>query len=202
MQGLQPHIDSHRLRILLGLPSDDWMAAGNWCVCTECNRLVSQRCLDGMHRTCAARRLQRTNLHLTPGDLDQPDMPDLPSLDDIFAKECSTRDFLGEGLLSLAEREFGQCLSNVVRFNCVDAWDHESDGRDTPARQRARRAWLELFMFHKAGRPALRGGAAKKQRNRNIIATKLERWASGERRSLWDEIKEPSQPTSTKPDDS
>ncbi len=53
-------------------------------------------------------------------------------------------------------------------------------------------------MFHKACTPALPGGKAKKERNRNIIATKLERWAAGERKTLWDEIQEPKQSPNAK----
>ncbi len=194
MQGLRPHIDMHCLGLLPGRPAEAWMAAGNWAICTECSRLVSRRCMGGMHRKCAGRRLQRMGGTQAP-DESERDVPNLPSLDEIFMKECGTREFLGEGLLQLAEREFGQCLARVVQFNRIDAWDHEVDGQDTPERSRARRAWLELFMFHKACTPALPGGKAKKQRNRNIIATKLERWAAGERASLWNEVEEPRQST-------
>ena len=44
-------------------------------------------------------------------------------------------------------------------------------------------------MFPKVCLPPLPGGKAKENRNANIIAAKLERWAGGERISLWNELK-------------
>ena len=38
--------------------------------------------------------------------------------------------------------------------------------------------------------PALPGGRAKEKRNRNLVATRLSRWAEGERAALWEEVRE------------
>ena len=67
-------------------------------------------------------------------------------------------------------------------MRCVSPWG------DPGPRKRCRLAWLELLMFCKACLEMLPGGAAKRRRNHNISANRLERWAVGERRSLWDEV--------------
>ena len=43
-------------------------------------------------------------------------------------------------------------------------------------------------MFCKTCLAVLPGGAAKRRRNHNSSSNRLERWALGERRSLWDEV--------------
>ena len=43
-------------------------------------------------------------------------------------------------------------------------------------------------MFSKACLPALPGGKTKAKRNLNLLQTRFERWAAGERRSLWDDL--------------
>ncbi len=202
--GLRPHIDAHILGILPDRPPQEWMDAGNWTACRWCSKLVSKRCLGGIHRTCHAeeqlRDVQRRDVAMDPesSGYDSTDLcADLPSLDDIFAKDVFTQEFLGEGLVGLAGREFTACVARVLQYNRADAWDHEVDGQDTPERGRARRAWLEMFMFHKTCLPALPGGKAKANRNKNILATKLQRWASGERGELWGEL--PDRPRKRQP---
>ncbi len=151
-----------------------------------------------MHRRCQARaRLDATLLPAGPQDGPESDSCVLPSLDEIFAMDVTTQEKLGEGLVPLAEREYTACIANVLRYNRPDAWDHEVDGMDTAERAQARRAWTELFMFPKACLPALPGGKAKENRNRNILATKLERWAAGERGELWQELKPRARQTAT-----
>ncbi len=120
-QGLRPHIDTHCLGLLPGRPPTAWMDAGNWAICDECSRLVSRRCMNGMHRKCAAKRLRRMGGVRPQEAAEDLDVPDLPSLDEIFMKECGTREFLGEGLLQLAEKEFRQCLAKVLQLNRPDA---------------------------------------------------------------------------------
>ena len=47
---------------------------------------------------------------------------DLPALQDIFAFPGQTRDFVGEGLLPIAEREFLKCIAKAIYHNREDAW--------------------------------------------------------------------------------
>ncbi len=196
MTGLRPHIDGHLLGILPGRPPQEWVDAGNWAQCGRCSKLVSRRCLGGMHRTCHAEQSlqdqQGRDVGLGQDDTGATvdDCSDLPSLDAIFMKDMYTQDMLGEGLVGLAEREFTACVARVLQRNRADAWDHEIDGRDSPERAQARRAWLEMLMFHKSCLPALPGGTAEAKRNKNILATKLQRWAAGERGELWKELPE------------
>ena len=146
-----------------------------------------------MHRACWPRHLARERggqqneavQHETPEVAEG--IASYPSLAEICAAPVSAREFVGDGLLPLAEREFLSCVAKAVMYNRKDAWDHESGQLDTPERQRSRAAWMELMMFPKVCLPALPGGKAKEQRNRNIVATRLERWANGERATLWKE---------------
>ena len=142
--------------------------------------------------------------------MDDPNIPadpcaELPGLDEIFDKDVYTQEILGDGLLALAEREFKACVARVLQSNRTDAWDHEFDGSDSPERARPHQAWLELLIVSKACLPALPGGKAKANRNKNILATKLQRWSGGERAALWTELperqrKSPAQTASESPD--
>ena len=123
--------------------------------------------------------------------------PSRTTVHEIFTKDVYTQEMLGDGLVGLAEREFTACVARVLQTNRADAWDHEVDGQDTPERARSRRAWLELMMFAKTCLPALPGGKAKADRNKNILATKLQRWSAGERGELWYEVPERTRATGT-----
>ena len=206
MAGMRPHLDSHLLGQLPGRPSAEWMRAGNWTGCGECGKLVSLRCANGVHRRCLAQRLRAapdlTTATGLPGSHAAVDDggDELPNVEDIFALPCATRDFVGEGLLPMAEKEFLSAVAQAVFYNRPDAWDHElPGGTDTPERRVSRKAWQEMLMFSKACLPILPGGRAKEQRNKNIIATKLERWAAGERASLWKELPLPKPKRRAKP---
>ena len=131
----------------------------------------------------------RSARHLRcPADADVSAVLDsLPSLDDICAAPIVTREFVGEGLPLLAEREFPRCVQAVLQHNCEDAWDDCGGPSDSPSRRLCRLAWAQLWMFPKTCLAALPGGKAKRRRNHNILANRLERWSLGERRTLWDE---------------
>lgn len=115
-------------------------------------------------------------------------LAELPTIEEICLAPIATRDFVGKGLLPKAEREFLACVTKILLHNRSDAWDHVGTGADTVAHQRCRLAWTELWMFSKTCLSVLPGGQAKKQRNANITANRLDRWAGGERKSLWDEV--------------
>ena len=190
--GLRAHVDAHILGQLPGAVPADWLRARDMVSCRECSRLVSRRCNGGVHRTCAADRMQaRPQPQHLPGSCSDSDLDvvlqSLPSLDNIFAAPVGTRDFVSAALLPSAQKEFLKCILQVLQHNSPDAWTDPGGARDTVHYKRCRLAWLELFMFCKTCLSVLPGGAAKRRRNHNISSNRLERWALGERRSLWDE---------------
>ena len=75
--------------------------------------------------------------------------------------------------------------------------DYVGQAGDSIEHQRARLAWTQLWMFPKTSLAALPGGHSKRKRNRNILANRLDRWALGERRALWDETLAAARPSST-----
>ena len=169
MAGLRPHVDAHLLGQLPGRPSQEWMRSINSTACGECGKLVSLRCANGMHRKCFAQRLNTQPPAVVlgtaqPGTLAPPIDGQLPTLDDISSNPCATRDFVGQGLLPQAEREFLLCVANAVHCNRPDAWDYEKVGSpDRTECAASRRAWVELLMFPKTCLPVLPGGKAQQK---------------------------------------
>ena len=127
-------------------------------------------------------------------------LEDLPDLREVFLTRRQTRLELGEGVAEAADRELLKCCARAVAFNHPAAFDDLLEGEeaalaagelgpeDTEAARRSRKAWTELFMFSKTCLPALPGGRAKEKRNRNVVTTRLRRWAVGERATLWKEV--------------
>ena len=194
--GLRAHVDGHMLGMIPGAIPSDWLTQNRLQPCRQCGKTVSVSVGNGMHRRCAARAMsaQAGQSH-PPGrsqtDARAPDLnllEELPSLHDICSWESSIREHLEPELLAIAEKEFLRCIDNAIRFSEDRAWDFIGTDRDTENHKRTRVAWSELWMFCKTCLPQLPGGKAKSNRNRNIILNKLERWRSGERRSLWDEL--------------
>ena len=112
----------------------------------------------------------------------------MPFLLEISQADVLVGDFLEPALLAITEREFLRCVANAVLYNLTDAWAYLRGVEDTDAKKRSRMAWLELWMFSKICLPHLPGGVAKSKRNLNRILTRLERWAAGERASLWHDL--------------
>ena len=110
---------------------------------------------------------------------------ELPTLDEIFRSRIITRELLGETLFPLIEKEFNKCMAEIIAYSRADAWRFEGGPLDTAEHRRARRAWVEWFMFAKCVMPTLPGGKAKEKRNGNIIANNAQRWARGEREALY-----------------
>ena len=172
------HVDSHLLGQLPGVPPSTWMSRQGMVPCRLCGRMVSRRCNNGVHRTCLASELTPQHSRTqAPSTADAPEA--LPSLLEIFSAKIETREFISVAVFPAVEREFNNCTAKVVAFSRPDAWIHESTASDTPDHQRARRAWIEWFMFAKAVLLVLPGGQAKKSRNENILANRVARWASG-----------------------
>ena len=73
---------------------------------------------------------------------------------------------------------------------------------DNAAKQRARVAWIEWYMFPKTCLCRGDGSKAKKRRNSEARFTRLERWAAGERATLWEDAPRRKAATATakKPD--
>ena len=121
-----------------------------------------------------------------PGNVPDPALADkLPEFMDIATAPISTAEYLDAKTLQLAEREYKRCLANVVLFNRQDAWDTDGGSNNDYTKRRASVAWTELYMFPKACRPRMPGGKAKQKRNTAARVTRLERWAAGERATLW-----------------
>ena len=191
--GLRPHIDCHLLGSIPGSPPQEWMDQGRWNACRICGKLVSRTCANGVHRRCWGEQVsQQQGIHSgarAPTRAPDADLlPELPTIREVCLKECLTREWLEPGLLKLAQPEFVRLVVNVVQYNDKEAWKSVGMAEDTLRRMQARVAWTELFMFSKACLPALPGGKTKAKRNLNLIHTRLERWAAGERRSLWDDL--------------
>jgi hypothetical protein len=72
---------------------------------------------------------------------------DLPSVHEIFARAIPTREFVGDVLRLLVQRESLKCVARAVHFNRKDAWSHEWSEADFEAKQQSRTAWLELLML-------------------------------------------------------
>ena len=163
--------------------------------CNHCGKSVADSAGHGMHRrcwaqACAASASRRDEVAMSSAD-GAPDidlLPTLPSLDDICFRQVVTKEFLEPEILAAAETEFLRCVSNASQYVDKDAWSHVGTPSDTTWRKRCRVAWTELFMFSKACLPQLPGGKAKAQRNKNIVLSRLARWRSGERKTLWDDI--------------
>ena len=111
----------------------------------------------------------------------------MPTLEEICLAPIQTRDFIGDGLFPKAEQQFNRCIANVLLHNRTDDYDLVGREGDTVFHKRSRMVWLELWMFCKVCLSVLPGGRSKQNRNNNILLSRLERWASGERRALWDE---------------
>lgn len=192
-QSARAHIDAHLLGLLPGLPPDAWMSQNNWTRCSVCTKLVSKRCNGGIHHNCMAERLsgfsagQSCSGLLGPGDVDAATLAELPSLTEICQAPVATREFLSADILPKAVCQLQACLARVLQYNAPDAWEHVGLQSDTLQHQRSRLAWTELLMFPKTCLQVLPGGQAKDKRNRNILTNRLDRWAAGERRTLWDE---------------
>ena len=107
---------------------------------------------------------------------------------DICSAEVSVREFLEPTLLAVAEREYLRLVANVLKWNDPSAFALADTPGDTGQRRMARVAWIEFAMFSKACLCQLPGGKAKRQRNVNLTLTRLERWAAGERRMLWEDM--------------
>jgi len=170
MAGMRAHINAHLLGVLPGKPPDEWMTAGNFTSCGHCNKLVSRRCANGMHRTCWAnisstrsQQISNDNEDGRVSDSISEHIEDLPSLQEIFEKPISTQELIGNGLLPSASREFLKLLAETVHFNRKDVWQEDGPG-DNTLRQRSRIAWTELMMFAKTCLPALPRGKAKGNR--------------------------------------
>ena len=191
---LRAHVDEHLLGHLSGLPPDSWLQSHNLVPCADCGCTVSRRCNNGVHRTCLARR-QRLLPNpvaspvrgLRAEDWDIAELDEMPSFDEIALAPLQTRDFVGEGLFPKAEQQFNRCVSKVLLYNCIDDHDFIGTAWDTVARRRSRMAWLELWMFCKVCFTVLPGGKSKQSRNNNILSSRLDRWAAGERLTLWRE---------------
>ena len=208
-QGRRPHLDAHLLGTLSGTLPASFLAANDWTACRECGRLCSRRCNGGVHRAClprllgAAGRAGGAEARESSGAAeDEEPLERLPGLEEVFRSRRQTRLELGEGLGELADRELLKCCAKVVAHNHPAAFDDLLDGDEaalaatelgpagSEAARRSRRAWTELLMFSKTCLPALPGGRAKERRNRNLVATRLSRWAEGERAALWEEVRE------------
>ena len=196
---LRAHVNDHLLGTMPGALPDEWMQRGRWCACSHCGKLVSTTCNNGIHRRClgliaAAAQDVRSASANGSEPLSSPQLEvldEIPDIHDICLRDARMREWLEPSLLSIAEPEFLRCLANVVEYNAKACFQPSHDLYASPDFQRSRIAWTEAFMFCKTCLPALPGGKVKAKRNLNITSTRLERWASGERRSRWDDI--PSQ---------
>ena len=113
----------------------------------------------------------------------------LPSVQEIFRANLTTREFTHKGLRAYYRQEYGKLCARVAQFNRVDAWDFSAPpyGRsatDTIEMKRARVAWIELTMFAKCVlRVEKRGVRPAQQYTR--AKNRLERWMYGNRVGLW-----------------
>ena len=191
---VKAHVDMHLLEAYPGRPSEEWMAAGQWTTCQYCGKLASRAHGNGIHKRCLAEQIaaRPSQGHLgshSPASSANIDvLADLPSIVEICQAQVTTRDYLDPGLLAKAEAQYLQCLANVVAHNTPDAWSYLRGEPDTDAKQRCRLAWTEVCMFGKVCLPQLAGGKSKRNRNYNLIMKRLERWAAGERLSLWEDM--------------
>ena len=116
----------------------------------------------------------------------------LPSVQEIFRANVSTREFTHKGLRSYYRQEYGKLCARVAQFNRVDAWDSSAPpyGRgvaDTTEMKRARVAWTELTMFAKCVLRVEKRGVRPAQQYARA-KNRLERWMYGDRVGLWREV--------------
>jgi hypothetical protein len=91
----------------------------------------------------------------------------IPSLQDIFSKKCSTKDYVPKE----ARRVWSQCLTQAL----ADVIEHNDQ-----------LAWAQLFMLPKAVlRSAQRGGKRKAKNAGTQTLLLCRRWLEGQREVLW-----------------
>ena len=163
MKSLRAHVDGHLLKHLPGMPPDSWLQEHRLTGCRVCGLSVSISCNQGIHHKCLDKQLQEPYAQASGMPRDTA-TDELPSLDGVMRTPIATREFIGDGLLPIVEREFNKCGANVLAFSRSDAWDHEGKPSDTPSQERARRAWIEWLMFASASSPTWREGKAETQR--------------------------------------
>ena len=104
----------------------------------------------------------------------------LPALHEIFLCNVLTKEYFAASLLPLAGEEYGKVIARVLQYNRADAWNTDMD---TDAHQKARRAWLELFMFGKYVSCQSQRGRRPTQAYR-FTESLLYRWRAGDRYGL------------------
>ena len=127
-------------------PSDEWLTSQGLAACRCCGLSISRRIRDSIHPRCrdAAQSVRSVPVGVGEGSA-ITDMR-LPALHEIFLCNVLTKEYLPASLLPLAREEYGKVIARVLQYNRADAWNTDMD---TDAHRKARRAWLEFFMFGK-----------------------------------------------------
>lgn len=97
---------------------------------------------------------------------------------EIFLCNVLTKEHLPASLLPLAREEYGKVVARVLQHNRRDAWELAADNE---LKQKARRAWIEFFMFGKCVlRQAQRGKRPAQAYHFTQSAVSMAGW-----RSIW-----------------
>ena len=164
-------------------PSDEWLTSQGLAACRCCGLSISHRIRDSTHPRCrdAAQSVRSVPVGVGAGSA-ITDMR-LPALHKIFLCNVLTKEYLPASLLPLAREEYGKVIARVLQYNRADAWNTDMD---TDAHRKARRAWLEFFMFGKCVLRQSQRGRRPAQAYR-FTESLLYRWRAGDRYGLWTE---------------
>ena len=178
---LRANVDLHMTGELSERPSDEWLTSQGLTACRCCGLSISYRIRDSTHPRCRDAAQSVRSVPVGEGSA-VTDMH-LPALHEIFLCNVLTKEYLPASLLPLAREEYGKIIARVLQYNRADAWNTVID---TDAQRKARRAWLEFFMFGKCVLRQSQRGRRPAQTYR-FTESLLYRWRAGDRYGLWTE---------------
>eukprot|EP00439_Symbiodinium_sp_Y106_P026813 s1641_g3.t1 len=179
---LRAHVDLHMSGELSERPSEEWLTSQGLAACRCCGLSISRRIRDSTHPRCRDAAQSVRSVPVVGEGSAVTDMR-LPALHEIFLCNVLTKEYLPASLLPLARQEYGKVIARVLQYNRADAWNTDMD---TDAHQKARRAWLEFFMFGKCVLRQSQRGRRPAQAYR-FTESLLYRWRAGDRYGLWTE---------------
>ena len=168
---------------LIGQPPEGWLTSQGLTSCRRCGLSISRRIRNAIHPRCgeSPHQGQHVGRGLEPPSTITDDR--LPTLSEIFLCNVLTKEHLPASLLPLAREEYGKVVARVLQHNRRDAWELAADNE---LKQKARRAWIEFFMFGKCVlRQAQRG--KRPAQAYHFTQSLLYRWRAGDRYGLWTE---------------
>ena len=143
---LRANVDLHMTGELSERPSDEWLTSQGLAACRCCGLSISDRIRDSTYPRCRDVAQSVRSVPVGVGEGSAVTNMRLPALHEISLCNVLTKEYLPASLLPLAREEYGKVIARVLQYNRADAWNTDMD---TDAHRKARRAWLEFFMFGK-----------------------------------------------------